>query len=104
MLSHKRYSELSGKFHFDIPEKQDVKWAVVLDEATQKTGIFGIKSGEFGQNGEVLKALLLNAAASDLRSVLYAVNVAFAEKAALTVRFFYVRVAQQSLKKRWPLR
>jgi len=71
--------DISGKFHFDVAGNADVKWAESLEGATQKTGIFVVKSGEFGQNGKVLRELPLAVSSRELKSVLFAVNQAFSE-------------------------
>ncbi len=70
---------VSGKFHFDIAGKGDVKWAEILKNVDAKTGIFIIKSDEFGQEGVVVKSLPLDTAASRLRAELLAANKQFAK-------------------------
>ncbi|MEO1858016.1 MAG: hypothetical protein ABGY95_11735 [Rubritalea sp.] len=70
---------VNGRFHFDIAGKDDMKWAESLKNVNAKTGIFIIKSGDFGQDGIVLKALSLETPASQLKADLLETNKQFAE-------------------------
>ena len=70
---------VSGKFHFDIAGKVDVKWAESLKNVKAKTGIFLIRSYDFGQDGIVVKALPLNVSPRDLKADLLAINKKFSE-------------------------
>ncbi|PQJ27726.1 hypothetical protein [Rubritalea profundi] len=70
---------VSGKFHFDIAGKGDVKWAESLKNVNAKTGIFLIRSHEFGQDGIVVKALPLDVSPRGLKADLLAMNKKFSE-------------------------
>lgn len=70
---------VSGRFHFDLAGKNDVKWAESLKNVTAKTGVFIIRSEEFGQSGIVVKALPLDVSSDDLTTDLLAINKKFSE-------------------------
>lgn len=68
------HPDVIGKFHFDFADNIDAKWSDVIDGDQNKTGIFVIHAGEFGQKGKVVAELPLSSRAEKIRSVLENAN------------------------------
>lgn len=71
--------EIIGRYHFDSAGAEDVKWHEQIKGESQKTGIFAIHSGEFGQKGTILEELPLDVSAADLKKALLAANEKYAD-------------------------
>lgn len=67
-----------GRYHYDFADRVDVDWSQAIEGDKNKTGIFVIKAGEFGQDGETLAELPLNSNAEQILGVLEKVNKEFA--------------------------
>ncbi len=70
--------EVIGRYHFDIAGASDSSWASVIEGVSEKTGIFIIQSGEFGQEGELLTRLELKSNKQAIITALSAANERFA--------------------------
>ena len=72
-------SSVSGKFHFDVAGKEDLKWSESLKNVNAKTGVFIIRSDEYGQQGIVVRALPLDVPPNQLKADLLETNKQFSE-------------------------
>jgi len=71
--------DMTGRFFYDAAGKDDAKWADDIKGATKKSGIFIIRSGQFGLSGTVMKELPLNASADTIKADLTKANAEFAK-------------------------
>lgn len=67
-----------GRFHYDFADTVDAQWSKVVRGDRNKTGIFIIRSGEFGQDGQVMAELPLTSSAGVILSELAEANKDFA--------------------------
>lgn len=72
-------AEVHGRFHFDTAGKPDVKWAEKVTKEKNKTGVFVIRSGQFGQEGYVMTEFPLDVTVESLKAGLLAANETFAK-------------------------
>ena len=72
------HAEVIGRYHFDFSVVADAKWAEVIEGDKQKTGIFIIQPGEFGQTGKAVAELPLGASAEKIRAALTKANQQYA--------------------------
>lgn len=72
------HPDMVGRFHYDFAGKADVQWSKAIEGDRNKTGIFIIRAGEFGQEGQVVAELPLGSNAVKIRDVLGRVNKEFA--------------------------
>lgn len=73
------HPDVMGRFHFDFADKVDVDWSQVIDGDKNKTGIFIIQAGKFGQHGKAVAELPLNTQPEKIRSTLNQENQKFAK-------------------------
>lgn len=71
-------ADVVGRFHFDFADAGDKDWAAKLAGDKERVGIFVVRSGEFGMDGEVIAKLPLDAKASEVKMVLLDSNKKFA--------------------------
>lgn len=71
------HPDVIGRYHFDIAGETDAKWSDAIDGDKEKTGIFIIRAGEFGQEGKVLAELPLKSKPTEIRKALAVANKAF---------------------------
>ena len=71
--------DIVGKFHFDFAGNNDAQWSKVISGDKNKTGIFIIKSGQFGLDGSVLRELPLDASSYHIYEALRSANRDFAK-------------------------
>ena len=76
-----------GRFHVDFMGKEDQNWANVIQgfNAKSKRGLFIIQSGQFGQDGKLVKQLSVDASADKIASALLAANKQFSKTEARKV-------------------
>ena len=76
-----------GRFHVDFMGKEDQNWANVIQgfNAKSKRGLFIIQSGQFGQDGKLVKQLSVDASAEKIASALLAANKQFSKTEARKV-------------------
>jgi hypothetical protein len=67
-----------GRYHYDFADTVDAQWSKVIRGDRNKTGIFIIRAGEFGQDGQVMAELPLKSNAPQILGVLEKVNKDFA--------------------------
>ncbi|MBK1831176.1 hypothetical protein JIN77_10590 [Verrucomicrobiaceae bacterium R5-34] len=85
------HKEVIGKYHFDFADKVDAEWSKVIEGDKNKTGIFIIQAGEFGQTGKVLAELPLDTKPEKIRAALGKANQAFASSEKRKVYATHVR-------------
>lgn len=69
---------ITGRFFYDIAQKQDTQLAKSINNTTQKTGIFIIQPGKYGQTGTALAQLPLDATPETIKKSLLTANTTFA--------------------------
>lgn len=67
-----------GRYHYDIADRVDAQWSKMIKGDRNKTGIFVIRAGDFGQDGQVVAELPLNSNPDKILGVLEKVNKDFA--------------------------
>tara|TARA_B110000879_G_scaffold210568_1_gene300972 strand:+ start:2718 stop:3560 length:843 start_codon:yes stop_codon:yes gene_type:complete len=67
-----------GRYHYDFADTVDAEWSKAIKDDKNKTGIFIIRAGEFGQDGQTVAELPLNSNANKVLDVLEKVNKDFA--------------------------
>lgn len=67
-----------GRYHYDFADTVDADWSKAIKGDRNKTGIFIIRAGEFGQDGQTVAELPLNSNANKILGVLEKVNKDFA--------------------------
>lgn len=67
-----------GRYHYDIADTPDAKWSDVVSGDQNKTGIFIIRSNEFGQDGKVVDKLPLFSRPTAILNTLTKANKKFA--------------------------
>ncbi len=72
------HSEVIGRYHFDFSSATDAKWSEVVEGDSQKSGIFIIESGEFGQTGKSVGELPLGSSPEQIRNALTKANKNYA--------------------------
>jgi len=72
------HPDVIGRFHFDFADTIDAEWSKVIEGDKNKTGIFIIHAGEFGQKGKVVAELPLGSKAMKIRETLAKANQDFA--------------------------
>jgi len=72
------HSEVIGRYHFDFSSASDAKWSEVVEGDKQKSGIFIIESGEFGQTGKSVGELPLGSSPEQIRTALAKANKDYA--------------------------
>ena len=77
--------EMKGRFFYDTVNKGDEKWAENIKGTTKKSGIFIIRPGQFGQDGEVMKELSLKSSSAQIKKALTAANAEYAKTEKRTV-------------------
>ncbi len=73
------HPDVLGRYHLDFADKEDLEWANVIEGEKEKSGIFVVRSGAFGQDGRVMAELPLDASPVEIRKVLNEANGRFAE-------------------------
>lgn len=73
------HPDVIGRYHYDFAGLKDVSWSKVIAGDRNRTGIFVIRAGEFGQQGEVVAELPLKSNAAKILGVLEKVNKDFAD-------------------------
>ena len=72
--------DVIGKFHTDFADEEpDAKWRDAVKGERGKTGIFVIRADAFGQKGDVVQQLPVEAKSEDLRKALLEANTSFAK-------------------------
>ncbi|HAT20393.1 MAG TPA: hypothetical protein DCS85_09590 [Verrucomicrobiales bacterium] len=72
--------EIVGKFHTDFAENEpDAKWREAVKGERGKAGFFVIRADKFGQTGNVMAELSLDAELEELKSALLKANASFAK-------------------------
>lgn len=74
------HADMVGRFHYDFAAALDVKWSKVIEGDRNRTGIFIIQAGEFGQDGKVVAELPLKCDAEKIRNVLDKANKSYAAR------------------------
>jgi len=67
-----------GRYHYDFADKVDIDWSQAIEGDKNKTGIFIIRAGEFGQDGQVVAELPLMSDANKIVMLLEKENKNFA--------------------------
>ena len=73
------HPDVIGRYHYDFADTIDAKWSEVITGDRNKTGIFIIQAGKFGQDGQVVAELPLNTQPEKIRSSLKQENQKFAK-------------------------
>lgn len=73
------HPDVLGRYHFDFADTIDAHWAGKVKGAQQKTGIFIIRAGQFGQDGNIVAELPLKSSPGKIREVLAKENQQFAK-------------------------
>ena len=73
------HPDVIGRYHYDFADTNDSKWSDVITGDRNKTGIFIIQAGKFGQDGQVVAELPLNTQPEKIRSSLKQENQKFAK-------------------------
>ena len=68
--------DIVGRFHFDFETSKD--WKKIVPSATDGSGIYLIRSGEFGMDGEVMTQRPLTTSNEQIRQALLAANSEYA--------------------------
>lgn len=72
------HEDVIGIFHLDFAEEAtDREWNEVVEDASSRPGLYLVRSGQFGQKGEVLESIPLSADEDIIRGTLLASNLAF---------------------------
>ncbi len=71
------HSDALGRYHYDFADKEDIEWSQAIKGDKNKTGIFIIRAGEFGQDGQIVAELPLTSNADKILGVLEKVNKDF---------------------------
>lgn len=70
--------EVIGRFHLDFAdESTDQEWTDSVRNSSRMPGLYVIRSEQFGQEGEVVETLSLQADAEEIKGALLASNLAF---------------------------
>lgn len=85
------HPDVLGRYHFDFADKVDAKWSDVIEQDQSRTGIFIIRSGQFGQDGKVVAELFLDTKPEKLISTLEQENRKFAQSETRKVYSEHVR-------------
>ncbi len=72
-------AEILGKFHYDF-ESDTSSWKEALSGKTGQRGIMIVAPDAFGQEGKVMKRLVLNTKPADLKKALLEANATFAKE------------------------
>lgn len=66
--------KLRGKFHYDMAQNSDAKWAESIENVKSRTGHFIIYPGEFGLKGKVMVRLPLNVNTARMKEMMEKAN------------------------------
>ncbi|MEJ6578538.1 MAG: hypothetical protein QNL33_01225 [Akkermansiaceae bacterium] len=87
-------AEILGKFHYDF-ETDPSSWKEALSGKTAQRGIMVVAPDAFGQEGKVMKRLVLNSNAAELKKALLEANATFAKETAKKVYSEHVRAGRR---------
>lgn len=85
------HPDVIGRYHFDFADTIDAKWSDVIEGDQHKTGIFIIRSGQFGQDGKVVAELPLDTKPEKLIATLEQANQKFSQSEQRKVYSEHIR-------------